>query len=149
VTAVDLSEVALARGARAAQERGLADRIEWRQADLADEPPPAAAYDLVTSSFLHPAADVRDKVLAGLADAVVPGGTLLFVAHDPSDHVRGLRPDARPEYFASAQELAAVLDPAEWEVETAETRPRHEAQHGDHGPGHHVADTVLRARRRA
>ncbi|WP_448623599.1 FAD-dependent oxidoreductase [Geodermatophilus sp. URMC 64] len=151
VTAVDLSEVALERGARAAEERGLGDRVEWRQADLAEEPPEAAAYDLVTSAFLHPPADVREKVIAGLAAAVAPGGTLLVVNHDPSDLALGIRQDARPEYFASAEELAALLDPAEWDIEVAEARPRaargHE-QHGHEGHVHAVADAVLRARRR-
>jgi SAM-dependent methyltransferase len=150
VTAVDLSEVALERGARAAGERGLAGRIEWRPADLVAQPPEAGAYDLVTSAFLHPPADVRETVLRGLADAVAPGGTLLVVNHDPSDLALGIRTDARPEYFASPQELAAVLDPAEWDVQVAEARPRaargHEGGHG--GEVHHVADAVLRARRR-
>jgi thioredoxin reductase/SAM-dependent methyltransferase len=146
VTAVDLSDVALERGARAAEERGLGERVRWRQADLAEEPPEPAAYDLVTSAFLHPPADVREKVLRGLADAVAPGGTLLVVNHDPSDLALGIRTDARPEYFASAQELAAVLDPDAWEVQVAEARPR--AARAHEGGVHHVADAVLRARRR-
>jgi thioredoxin reductase/SAM-dependent methyltransferase len=145
VTALDLSQVALDRGAQAAEERGLGDRVRWRQADLAEEPPEAGAYDLVTSAFLHPPADVREKVLRGLADAVAPGGTLLVVNHDPSDLALGIRTDARPEYFASAAELAALLDPAEWEVQVAEARPR--AARGHEGGVHHVADAVLRARR--
>jgi hypothetical protein len=120
--------------------------VRWRQADLAEEPPEPAAYDLVTSAFLHPPADVREKVLRGLADAVAPGGTLLVVNHDPSDLALGIRTDARPEYFASAQELAAVLDPDAWEVQVAEARPR--AARAHEGGVHHVADAVLRARRR-
>src|SRR3954447_6131150 len=150
VTALDLSEVALERGARAAADRGLGDLVEWRQADLTEEPPEAGAYDLVTSAFLHPAAEVREKVLAGLAAAVAPGGTLLVVNHDPSDQALGIRHDARPEYFATAQELAAVLDPAGWEVQVAERRPRRARGHEDSGHGgvvHEVADAVLRARR--
>ncbi|MGY1807866.1 FAD-dependent oxidoreductase [Blastococcus sp. SYSU D00669] len=147
VTALDLSQVALDRGARAAAERGLADRVDWRRTDLAEEPPEAGAYDLVTASFLHPPADVREKVVAGLAAAVAPGGTLLLVNHDPSDMALGIRVDARPEYFATAQQLADLLDPAEWEVQVAEARPRAARGHEAHGGVHHVADAVLRARR--
>jgi 2-polyprenyl-3-methyl-5-hydroxy-6-metoxy-1,4-benzoquinol methylase len=146
VTALDLSEVALERGARAAEERGLADRVEWRQADLSAELPEPGAYDLVTSAFLHPPADVREKVVAALAAAVAPGGTLLVVNHDPSELADGLPRHARPEYFASAQELAELLDPAEWEVLVAERRPR--AARGHEGELHEVADAVLLARRR-
>jgi SAM-dependent methyltransferase len=150
VTALDLSQVAIERGARAAAERGLADLVQWRQADLAEEPPPAGAFDLVTSAFLHPAAAVREKVLGGLAAAVAPGGTLLVVNHDPSDLALGIRKDARPEYFASAAELAAMLDPGEWEVQVAEARARTARGHEDDGGHvHHVADAVLRARRRS
>ena len=146
VTAGDLAATALERGAQAAEERGLGDRMEWRQADLAEEPPEAGAYDLVTSAFLHPPADVREKVIAGLAAAVAPGGTLLVVNHDPSDLALGIRQDARPEYFASAEQLAALLDPAEWEIQVAEARQRD--ARGHEGGVHHVADAVLRARRR-
>jgi thioredoxin reductase/SAM-dependent methyltransferase len=148
VTALDLSQVAIDRGAQAAAERGLADRITWRQADLSVDLPEQAAYDLVTAAFLHPPADVREKVIAGLAGAVAPGGTLLLVNHDPSDLALGIRTDARPEYFATAQQLADLLDPAEWEVQVAEARPRAARGHEDDGGHvHHVADAVLRARR--
>jgi 2-polyprenyl-3-methyl-5-hydroxy-6-metoxy-1,4-benzoquinol methylase len=146
VTALDLSQVAVERGAAAAADRGLADRVEWRQADLTEQAPERGAYDLVTAAFLHPAADVRERVVGGLAAAVAPGGTLLLVNHDPSELADGLPRHARPEYFASAEELAGLLDPAEWEVLVAERRPR-EAR-GHEGDVHHVADAVLRARRR-
>jgi SAM-dependent methyltransferase len=146
VTAVDLSEVALRRGARTAAERGLADRVEWRQADLTEQPPEPGAYDLVTAAFLHPPAEVRQQVVAALAAAVVPGGTLLLVNHDPSELADGAPRHARPSYFASAEEMAGLLDPAAWEVLVAERRPR--AARGHEGDVHHVADAVLRARRR-
>jgi 2-polyprenyl-3-methyl-5-hydroxy-6-metoxy-1,4-benzoquinol methylase len=149
VTALDLSQVAIDRGARAAADRGLAERITWRQADLSVDVPEQGAYDLVTAAFLHPPADVREKVVGSLAGAVAPGGTLLLVNHDPSDLALGIRHDARPEYFATAQELAALLDPAGWEVQVAEARPRTARGHEDDGGHvHHVADAVLRARRR-
>ncbi|HEV7211636.1 MAG TPA: FAD-dependent oxidoreductase [Blastococcus sp.] len=145
VTALDLSEVALERGARAAAEQGLGDRVEWRQLDLTEETPEPGGYDLVTSSFLHPPADVREKVLRGLADAVAPGGTLLVVNHDPSELANGLPRHARPEDFASAEEVAGLLDPAEWELQVVERRPR--GARGHEGDVHEVADAVVRARR--
>lgn len=146
VTAVDLSPVALDRAAAEAARRGLVDRVRWVQADLGAWEPPVAAFDLVSAQFLHPTAAVRDALYARLAAAVAPGGTLLVVNHDPSDLALGIRHDARPEYFASAAELAALLDPAEWEIQVAEARPRDARSH--EGGVHHVADAVLRARRR-
>jgi SAM-dependent methyltransferase len=146
VTAVDLASVALERGAAAAAERGVADRVEWRQADLTEQPPEPGAYDLVTAAFLHPPADVRRQVVTALAAAVAPGGTLLLVNHDPSELADGAPRHARPDYFASAEELAGLLDPGEWEVLVAERRPRPARDH--EGEIHSVADAVLRARRR-
>lgn len=142
VTAVDFAAAALERGARAAAAAGLADRVDWVRADLRDWTPPAS-YDLVSVQFLHPAAEVRAAVLGGLAAAVAPGGTLLLVGHDVGEQHRGHAPGVYP----GAAELAADLDPAEWEVVAAEQRQRpatgHEAEHGTV-----LSDAVLVARRR-
>jgi SAM-dependent methyltransferase len=145
VDAVDISAVALDRGAAEADRRGLADRISWRQADLADWKP-EATYDLVTSSFLHLPEGMRRPLYARLAAAVAPGGRLLITQHDPSDAAVVPRPD-RPDLYATAEELAADLDPAEWEVLVAEARPR-SARHPEHGGEVTVHDAVLLARRR-
>jgi SAM-dependent methyltransferase len=145
VDAVDISTVALDRGAAEAGRRGLADRIRWRQADLADWTPDAA-YDLVTTSFLHLPGGMRRPLYARLAAAVAPGGRLLIEQHDPSDAAVVPRPD-RPDLYATAAELAADLDPGEWEILVAEARPR-TARHPEHGSEVTVHDAVLLARRR-
>jgi SAM-dependent methyltransferase len=145
VDAVDLSSVALDRGAAEARRRGLADRIRWQQADLGDWAPDAA-YDLVTTSFLHLPDGLRRPLYARLAAAVAPGGALLITQHDPSDRGVVPRPD-RPDLFATADELAGDLDPAGWEVLVAEARPR-TAAHPEHGGEVTVHDAVLLARRR-
>jgi len=146
VTAVDFARTALERGARAAAAAGVADRIEWVQADLRSWTPPER-YDLVSAQFFHLAPPERAVVFAGLAAAVAPGGRLLLVGHDVSDLESGAHRPHAPERFFTAGEVAASLDPAEWEVVTVATRRRpaldHEAEH--HGVT--VADTVLVARR--
>ncbi|WP_369136974.1 class I SAM-dependent methyltransferase [Modestobacter versicolor] len=141
VTGLDWSEVALARAAEHAAAAGLAERVEWVRGDVDGWQPPAAAYDLVTAHFLHPTGDQRSRVVARLASAVAPGGTLLWVGH-PYDEERAARWGA--DRFARATEVVADLDPAEWEVVVAELRPRADDEHG-HG---HSADEVVRARRR-
>jgi SAM-dependent methyltransferase len=83
VTAVDISQVALDRGAAQAAAAGLADRIEWRRHDLAASFP-GGTYDLVSAHFLHAPPEVefpRDRVLRDAAAAVAPGGHLLVVGH--------------------------------------------------------------------
>jgi thioredoxin reductase/SAM-dependent methyltransferase len=152
VTALDVSRTALDRAAAAAADAGV--ELETRQADVTAWQPGEERWDLVTASFLHFLPDRRDDVLRTLASAVAPGGTLLVTAHDGGDAAHGVRRPGLPEWYATGEQMAAALDPAEWTVEVAETRPRpargHEAVHGGHEghDGHaHVADAVLRARR--
>lgn len=145
VTAVDLSRTALARAAAVALERGVAGRTTWEHADVTVWAPPPRAYDLVTTAFLHVPGGIRDVVVARLAAAVAPGGTLLVAQHDPSD-LHTVRHGQDPDLFATGQQLAAALPAAEFEVLVAEARPRLGRSHeGEDLP---MADAVLRARRR-
>ena len=151
VTALDLSRTALDRAAGAAARAGVP--LETRQADISAWEPGDERWDLVTASFLHFLPDRRDDVLRRLATAVAPGGTLLVTMHDGSDLSRGVPRPGLPEWYATGEQLAAVLDAGDWEVEVAESRPREARPHEDGGHGHggghaHVADAVLRARRR-
>lgn len=145
VTAVDVSPVALARGAaRAAQDGEVAARISWEQADVRLWSPQLAVYDLVSAHFLHPAPDVRPQVVGGLAAVVAPGGVLLYVGHDPSG--MDLTSHGHPELYASASEIAELLDPDVWDIEVAEARPRRVTRPDGRAVTHH--DAVLRARAR-
>jgi SAM-dependent methyltransferase len=145
VTGTDISEVALRRGAAAAERAGVADRLTWRQADLLTWTPPPAAFDLVTAFFVHLPALHREALVRRLAAAVRPGGTLLFVAHHPADlEVAGLRPHM-PEMFATGEQLAELLDPAAWTIATA--APDRPGQDGEGNPVT-LHDAVLHAVRR-
>jgi thioredoxin reductase/SAM-dependent methyltransferase len=144
VTALDLSRTALDRAAAAVEAAGVA--LDTRQADVSSWEPGDERWDLVTASFLHFLPPTRDDVLRRLAGAVAPGGTLLVTMHDGGDLSRGVQRPGLPEWYATGEQLAAVLDAGDWEVEVAESRPR-EARGHEHGSVH-VADAVLRARRR-
>jgi thioredoxin reductase/SAM-dependent methyltransferase len=150
VTALDLSRAALQRAAAAAADAGVP--LETRHADVTTWEPGEERWDLVTASFLHFPPGTRDAVLRRLSSAVAPGGTLLVTMHDGSDSARGIQRPGLPDWYATGGQLAAALDPGDWEVEVAETRPREARAHeGGHGGGHgtaHAADAVLRARRR-
>jgi SAM-dependent methyltransferase len=145
VTALDVSEVALARAAEHAPS-GSADRIRWQQADFTTWEPDGAVFDLVSAQFLHFPSALRHRVYGHLAAAVAAGGTLLIVAHEPSELHTGFGHEHPADMFATAEQLAADLDPARWEVLVADSRPRLvRAPDGREVP---ASDAVLRAVRR-
>jgi len=145
VTALDVSAVALRRGAAHAPP-DVADRIRWQQADFRTWEPGDEAFDLVSAQFLHFPSALRRRVYAHLAAAVAPGGTLLIVAHEPSELHTGMGHDHPRDMFVSARQLAADLDPSAWEVLVTDSRPRVGRTDDDREVP--ISDAVLRARRR-
>lgn len=146
VTAVDYSPVGLAHtreataaalaattatiGAEAA-ETGAAtadadavavdDRLTTVLSDVKDWEP-GTAFDLVVAAYLHmPSADMR-VLWRRLADATVPGGTLVVVGHD-SDNAGGGPKD--PDVLFHAADVTTVL-PDGWDVTVAEAVDRGE-----------------------
>jgi SAM-dependent methyltransferase len=148
VTAVDVSVVALERAARQAAAEGdeIAARITWRQADAQSFEPGSECFDLVSAQYMHLPRPAQQALQRRLAAAVRPGGTLLLVGHHPDDmHANVGRPD-RPDSFLSAEEMAAGLDPATWEIVLAAAidRPATDLD----GQPVTVRDSVMRALRR-
>lgn len=147
VTAVDISSVALARAAgHAAGDPESAQHISWAHHDLTDWVPPAGAFDLVSAQFMHLPGGARTALYRRLAAAVAPGGTLLIVGHHPSDLATGARRPSLPDLLFTAEEIAAALDPAQWEFVVSEARPR--PAEDPAGNPITVKDAVLRAQRR-
>ncbi len=147
VTAVDVSTVALARGAARATEQGLAARIDWQRHDLARSFP-TGRFDLVSAQFLHSsvaAEGEREGILARAAEAVAPGGVLLVVGH--AGWASWQRDDPPMEYrFPTNADVLAALDLGrEWVVEVDETVER--AVSGPDGEPGTRSDVVLRVRR--
>ncbi|MGY1754533.1 class I SAM-dependent methyltransferase [Blastococcus sp. SYSU D01042] len=148
VTAVDFSPVALGRGAAKAAELLLGDRIAWRHEDLEEWTPPEGAFDLVTAHYLHATFADRQGLFRRLAAAVAPGGTLLVVGHQHGErwgHGHAHAHEAGALY--SAEDVAAVLDPAGWADVVTGTRDRDPG--AAERTGNPVPDTVLVARRRS
>jgi SAM-dependent methyltransferase/mannose-6-phosphate isomerase-like protein (cupin superfamily) len=147
VTALDISEVALARGARAARAIGtqITDRISCLHAELLTWIPDAR-YDLVSAQFMHLPPEPRAAVVSALATAVAPGGTLLVVGHHPADLANpALARPHGPELFATSDDLAALLEPTQWDIVVSAARDRTATD--PQGQPVTVRDAVLRARR--
>jgi SAM-dependent methyltransferase len=148
VTAVDVSAVALERAAVHAAARGdeIAGRISWRREDLLSWDPGPRRFDLVSAQFMHLPSPALESLNGRLAAAVRPGGTLLIVAHHPDDlHANVGRP-GHLGMFPTAGQLAARLDPSDWEILVAAAIGRTAADLD--GQPVTVTDTVLRAARR-
>ncbi|EIE99017.1 class I SAM-dependent methyltransferase [Saccharomonospora glauca] len=147
VTAVDVSDVALRRGAAHAVAAGVASRITWQRHDLA-ESFPEGTFDLVSAQFLHsPVAEEgeRESVLRRATSAVAPGGVLLIGSHAGWPSWVTSPPF---EYrFPTVREIvdALRLPPRGWTVEVAELVET-ELPDPEGGPGHRT-DSVVRVRR--
>lgn len=137
VTAIDVSRVALERAASA--EPDVNDRVSWIHGDPTTMPPPAGAFDLVSVHYFPLEREPGHAALRGLVAAVAPGGTLLYVGHDPAEV------DDSHDVYAYYQpgQVGELLD-ADWVVESDEIRDS-----TDPPPEgtHHHRDLVLRARR--
>jgi SAM-dependent methyltransferase len=150
VTALDISRVALDRAAGHARAAGaeVAGRITWQQTDLTEGVGLTERYGLVSAQFMQLPQPQRDRVYRALAALVGDGGTLLIVGHHPADleTAAHLRPH-HPERMFTADEIAGLLDPSEWQIVTAEARSR-SVTDGE-GRDVPVQDAVLVARRAA
>lgn len=139
VTAVDVSATALARAAEDAAAAGVADRIDFRQHDLARTFPPGV-FDLVSAQYLHsPIEFPRVHVLQEAAGAVTPGGLLLIVDHA----------SVSPRSWAEPGETLDPLDlsPDEWRTERLEAREREAIR--PNGQSVSVTDNIVALRRLA
>ena len=147
VTGVDVSGVALARGAAHASEFGteVAARISWERHDLLSWIPPAQSYDLISAQYMQVHPELRAPLVDRLAAGVAPGGTLLLVGHSPSDLTTTVHRPQQPERFFTAAEIAAALDASAWAMVVCETRPR-QVRDPD-GQLVTVHDEVIRAKR--
>lgn len=147
VTAVDISAVALERAVGHAAQAGkdVAGRIIWRQEDLLEWQPPERGYDLVAAHYLHLPSAGRQSLFRRLAAAVADGGTLLVVAHHPSDLRTTVPRPQEPDLFFTGDDIAAQLDGRGWEIVVNVAAPRQVAD--PDGRQVTIHDTVLRARR--
>ena len=148
VTAVDISATALDRAKGHAEDAGdgVADRIAWVQDDVTTFDPGTRRFELVSAQFVHLPGALRDAVHRRLAGSVADGGTLLIVAHDPTDLETTVGRPPFPDFFATAADVAAVLPAEGWEVLVTEARPRPAVDAEGRDVTVHDAVTVARRR---
>src|SRR5882724_9202595 len=107
VTAVDFSRVGLEKGRKLSAAHSVPDdQVDWVVADLGEYQPARAAFDL---AYLQVDAELRGRVLAGAAAALVPGGTLLVVGHDLTNLTEGVGGPTSPDVLYTPEAISAGL----------------------------------------
>ena len=143
VTAIEISEVAVIRAREAAERAGAI--VEWVCGDALRTSFPAGSFDLVSMQYPALPKAAGQAAVRALLGTVRPGGLLLAVYHDLSDehreHMKSQGVD--PADYVDADDLAGLLGDA-FMIE------RHAVQPRIYPPpdNPHIADVVLRARRR-
>jgi SAM-dependent methyltransferase len=143
VTGIDVSDVALSRAREAAERAGAA--IEWIRGDALQTPFAAGSFDLVSMQYPALPKAAGEAAVRALLETVRPGGLLLAVYHDLDDehreHMKSRGVD--PADYFDADDLARLLGDA-FTIELRAVEPR-----VDPPPDNpHIADVILRARRR-
>lgn len=138
VTAVDFSEVAIARGRERASLAGV--DVDFQHADLLDYEPERDAYDLVLVVFLQLPTEERRVVLARAAAALAPAGTLLLLGHDLANLTDGTGGPSDPSVLYTPEDIVAELPGLE--IQKAESVLREVA-----GADRPAIDALVRARR--
>ena len=143
VTAIDISDVAVSRAREAAELAGAA--VTWVRGDALQTPFPAGSFDLVSMQYPALPKAAGEAAVRALPGTVRPGGLLLAVYHDLDDehreHMKSRGVD--PADYVGADDLGRLLaDDFMVELHAVEQRI-------DPPPDSpHIADVVLRARRR-
>lgn len=143
VTAVDVSEVALRRAREAGRLAGAA--VEWICGDALRAPFPPRSFDVVSMQYPALPKAAGDTAVRALLATLRRGGLLLAVYHDLDDeHRQHMRSEGMdPADYVGADDLGPLLGD-ELDVELHVVEPRIDPPPGTP----HVADIVLRARRR-
>ena len=135
VTAVDFSEVGLARG----RAQPGAERVTWVTADVLTWDAPPASLDLVLIAYLHVPIPDMTALSIRCVGWLRPGGRLLVLGHDVENIASGVGGPQDPEILYSVERLTPVadlLDVDRFEQVRRET------------PGGVALDTLLWGRRR-
>lgn len=109
VTAVDFSDVAIARGRQRAEKAGLADSISWLCQDLHDYSPAGHTFDLALSMFIHLSQPARRRLFGEVVASLAPGATMLVVGYDTSNATEGEGGPRDPAVLFSPEDIVDDL----------------------------------------
>lgn len=138
VTAVDFSEIAVAKAHKRAANAGV--EVDFRSVDLLDFEPEYRAFDLVLVFFLQLPSDERRVVLGRVAGALASGGMFILVGHDLLNMSEGVGGPSDPDVLYTPEDIVAEVPGLE--IEKAERVLRDVAD-----ADRPAIDVLVRARR--
>jgi SAM-dependent methyltransferase len=143
VTAIDVSEVAIRRAREASDRVGAS--VDWICGNALATPFPAGSFDLVSMQYPALPKAAGEAAVRRLLGTVRKGALLLAVYHDlDEEHLEHMKSrGVDPADYVSADEIARLVGDA-FTVELHAIEPRIDPPPGTA----HIADVVLRARRR-
>ncbi len=146
VTAVDFSLVGLDKGrqAHARHPRGRDLHVDWVQADVLEYDGGPVGFDLALVAYLQLPDEERRVALRRAFGLLVPGGTLLVIAHDTTNITEGTGGPTDPAVLFTAEEALGDLDGERFEVIRAE-RVSRQVVPADDGTGRHRAEPARTA----
>ena len=107
VTALDQSEVGLAKARRLAAARGV--EIETVATDLADYSIPVAAWAGIVATFAHLPPALRRRVHRDVVAGLQPGGVFILEAYTPAQLAFGTGGPKLPELLMTLADLREEL----------------------------------------
>lgn len=144
VTAIDFSAVGVEKGAKIAAKRGVT--VNWIVGDIGETQFPGS-FDLVAVMFVHTDPEFRTMWLPRAIATIAPGGTFIYIGHDPAGIKPGVSGPQNPVVWASSDQICEYLDGFDVEFASVVKRPvADEPGHGD-ATGGVALDAVVRARR--
>lgn len=102
VTAVDFAPAAIENLTQNAKKQGI--NVKGVVADVTDYQP-AQQYELVFMCYLHLLPDERNRMLMHAANAIIPGGTLVYIGITRSS----IASDIPDEFLATPDEIVTAL----------------------------------------
>ena len=114
VTAVDQSEVGLARARELATARNVT--IHTVTADLADYDPGLGPWGGIFSIFCHVPAGIRRRLYPRCAEVLAPGGVLILESYTPGQLAYGTGGPKEPDLLCTLAELEGLLPGLVFEV---------------------------------
>ncbi len=107
VTAVDASDVGLAKGRALAKSKGVS--VHWIHADLRQYDPGSHVWDGVVAIFAHLPPDLRSQVHADCVESLKTDGVLLLEAYTPEQLEFKTGGPSNPDWLMTPEMLQQEL----------------------------------------